>query len=50
MSRSPSASSDGSKVSGVSLAASGEDPGEGPSNHYQLNDDEDEPSSEDDYL
>ncbi|KAF1393529.1 hypothetical protein PFLUV_G00016940 [Perca fluviatilis] len=52
MSRSPSASSAGSKLTGESSAASSDDPGEGPSNrhHYGYRDDEDEPSSEDDYL
>lgn len=57
MSRSPSASSEGSKVTGVSSVPSSDDPGEGPSNYYHINnnnnddeDDDDEPSSEDDYL
>ncbi|KAG7479414.1 hypothetical protein JOB18_025188 [Solea senegalensis] len=54
MSRSPSASSEGSKITGESSAASSDDPGEGPSNHYhynyKYNYDEDELSSEDDYL
>lgn len=52
MSRSPSASSEGSKLTGESSAASSDDPGEGPSTRYQYsyNYDEDEPSSEDDYL
>ncbi len=50
MSRSPSASSEGSKLTGESSAASSDDPGEGPSNYYNYNYDEDEPSSEDDYL
>ena len=51
MSRRPSASSEGSKLTGESSATSS-DPGEGPSNsyHYSYDFDEDEPSSEDDYL
>lgn len=51
MSRSPSASSEGSKLTWESSAASS-DPGEGPSNRYNYSYDldEDEPSSEDDYL
>lgn len=52
MSRSPSASSEGSKLTWESSAASSNDPGEGPSNRYNYSYDldEDEPSSEDDYL
>lgn len=51
MSRSPSASSEGSKFTWESSNASGSsDPGEGPSNNYHYSYDEDEPSSEDDYL
>ncbi|TMS07071.1 Unconventional myosin-VIIa [Larimichthys crocea] len=54
MSRSPSATSEGSKLTGESSVASSDDPGEGPSSscHYSYNlyEDEDEPSSEDDYL
>lgn len=52
MSRSPSASSEGSKLSGESSAVSSDDPGEGPSNYYYYNNynNDDEPSSEDDYL
>lgn len=47
MSRGPSASS--SAVTGVSSEASS-DPGEGPSNRYRYINEEEEPSSEDDYL
>ncbi|KAK5611898.1 Unconventional myosin-VIIa [Crenichthys baileyi] len=51
MSRSPSAYSAGSNLTEKSSSPSSEDPGEGPSNCYQYSyDDEDEPSSEDDYL
>lgn len=55
MSRSPSAYSTGSDRTEDSSTASGDDPGddpgEGPSHWYQYScDDEDEPSSEDDYL
>ncbi|KAM3616072.1 uncharacterized protein V6R79_011910 [Siganus canaliculatus] len=57
MSRSPSASSEGSKVTGASWDAcssssssSSDDPGEGPSHYHSYELDEDEPSSEDDYL
>lgn len=51
MSRSPSASSEGSKFTWESSALSSDDPGEGPSNylnHYYYEDDD--LSSEDDYL
>lgn len=53
MSRSPSASSEGSKLTEASWAAGSDDPGEGPSNYQyssQLDENEDETSSEDDYL
>lgn len=50
MSRGPSASSEASVVTGVSSDASSDDPGEGPSNYYRFTNEEDDPSSEDDYL
>ncbi|TNN01493.1 hypothetical protein fugu_010875 [Takifugu bimaculatus] len=52
MSLSPSASSDRTNSTANSSAASSDDPMEGPSNRYQCHPyvDEDEPSSEDDYL